>query len=175
MVYVYVYRYTKNRGNCSILQIPEFQTWPRATGSRLGGPCGPRTIPRCFPGQVSEAFFFEFACTQEVEVIKFGGCLPEKKRPLNGTAPELPRVHFTSSRLKIQGVQPRQFSLGRVVDNNQGCYDPNYALEPQQATFKTHEVRGDSQVTHLICRRNRRPWCIHFEAHVASLVCASYI
>ena len=51
-------------------------------------------------------------------------------------------MHFTSWRLKIQGVEPRQFSLGLFVDNNQGPCDTNYIFELQQTTFKLCLVSG---------------------------------
>ena len=91
--------------------------------------------------------------------------------------PELPCVYFTSWRLKIQGVQPCKFSLGLVVDNNQGCYDPNYISEPQQTTFKlclvselmryaaTPKLQNSFVVTigapgAYVSRPTRRPWCV---------------
>ena len=86
-------------------------------------------------------------------------------------------MHFTSWRLKIQGVQPCQFSLGLVVDNNQGCYDPNYISEPQQTTFKlclvselmryaaTPKLQNSFVVTTgapgaYVPRPTWRPWCV---------------
>ena len=50
--------------------------------------------------------------------------------------PSSPFSHFTSMRFQIQGAERCQFSLGRVVDNNQAFYDYNYTSGPQQTTFK---------------------------------------
>jgi hypothetical protein len=94
---------------------------------------------------------------------------------------ELPFSHFTSWRFQIQGVEPCQFSLGLFVDNNQGSYDTNYIFELQQTTFKLCLV---SELTRYAATPKLQnsfvvtigdSWCIRFEAHAASMLCASYI
>jgi len=114
---------------------------------------------------------------KEIELRILTLFLTWKGATLQWHGAELPFSHFTSWRLKIQGVQPCQFSLGPVVDNNQGCYDPNYISEPQQTTFKlcfvcelmryaaTPKLQNSFVVTigapgAYVPRPTWRPWCV---------------